>query len=66
MLVSAKLSRRSCAIDERKYDFMSLGFEKLRSALETAVYKTEHTPFQVSHLHYINVNVLLSDDSSIE
>jgi len=35
MLMSAKLSRRSCAIDERKYDFISFSFEKLRSALET-------------------------------
>ncbi len=35
MLISARLSRRSCAIEERKYDFISFSFEKLRSAVAT-------------------------------
>ena len=35
MLKSAKPSRRSCAIDERKYDFIGFNLKKLRSALAT-------------------------------
>ena len=33
--MSAKPSRRSCAIDEREYNFISFKLEKLRSALAT-------------------------------
>jgi hypothetical protein len=61
MLISARLSRRSCAIDERKYDFMSLSFEKLRSALETMTGSVQN---RIHAVPSSGIDDRTSDDSS--
>ena len=37
MLMSAKLSRRSCAIDERKYDFISFSYETVTGSVQNRI-----------------------------
>ena len=61
MLISANPSRRSCAIDERKYDFISFNFGKLRSALEAVTGSVQN------RIHAVPSSVIddiTSDDSS--